>query len=329
MSNCVKYMGLSLNSPIIVSSCSLTADPQKVKQMEEYGAGAVVVKSLFEEQIRNEVDFLSQAGDSHTEMGDYLHNYVRQSAIWKYTKTIRDLKAAVKIPIIASISCYTAGEWVEYAQEIEKAGADALEVNLYDLATDPMTSAEAIENGYCTAVRKVVNSVKIPVAVKIGAHLSSMSNFVNKLVNCGAKGVVMFNRFFAPDIDIENFTLKPSAALSHESEYREVLRWTAIVSSTVKGIDISTTTGVHSAETIIKEILAGAETVQICSVLYKKGLGVIAEFNKALADFMEKNNIENPDQMRGRLNYSTIKDPTMYERVQFLKTFGNMEESIH
>ncbi len=328
MSNCVKYMGLNLNSPIIVSSCSLTADPQKVKQMEEYGAGAVVVKSLFEEQIRNEVDFLSQAGDSHTEMGDYLHNYVRQSALWKYTKTIRDLKSIVKMPVIASINCYTAGEWVEYAKEIEKAGADALEVNLYDLATDPVTSPEHIEAGYCTAVRKVVNSVKIPVAVKIGSHLTSIANFVGKLVGCGAKGVVMFNRFFAPDIDIDNFSLRPSAALSHESEYREVLRWTAIVSSVVKGIDISTTTGVHSSESMIKEILAGAETVQICSVLYKKGLSVISDFNKDLAAFLEKNNLESPEQMRGRLNYSNIKDPAMYERVQFLKTFGNMEENM-
>ncbi len=329
MSNCVKYMGLELQSPIIVSSCSLTTDPKKVKLMEEYGAGAVVLKSLFEEQISMDVDHLARSGDSHTEMGDYLHTYVRNNSIAQYKDTIRSLKATVKIPIIASINCYSAGEWENFAKEIEEAGADALEINIYDLNTDFNRKSNDIEAEQFVAIRRVLNSVTIPVSVKIGQHITNIPRFVKKLEDSGAKAVVMFNRFFAPDIDIKNFRLKPANPFSQNGEYREVLRWTALASSIVNHLEISTTTGIHTPETMIKMILAGAKTVQICSVIYEKGLGVIAEFNKALTEFLEENNYQNPDEMRGRLNYSTIENPAMYERVQFLRTFGSLEESIH
>ena len=320
----VKYLGLSLKSPIIVSSCSLTADVDKVVEMQRAGAGAVVMKSLFEEQIRGEVEFMASAGHSYPEMDDYLHAYIRSNSIAQYTEKVKALKQAVSIPVIASINCYSSGEWVEYARQVEAAGADALEVNLYDLSVDPRTSPESIEDGYLSVVRSIVSELHIPVAVKIGPHFTSIVNFVSRIASAGAKGVVIFNRFFTPDIDIENFRLVPAAPLSHEGEYAEILRWTAILSSAVKGIDIAATTGIHTPESAVKEILAGASAVQVCSVIYRKGVQVITEFNEKIRQYLEKNNVENPGQICGRLNYSTIADPAMYERVQFMKTFGSL-----
>lgn len=320
----VKYLGLDLKSPVIVSSCSLTADVEKVKEMERCGAGAVVMKSLFEEQIRGEVEFMASAGHSYPEMDDYLHAYIRSNSIAQYTDKVRALKQAVSIPVIASINCYSSGEWVDYARQIEAAGADALEVNLYDLALDPKTFPSSIEDGYVKVVRSIVSELHIPVSVKIGPHFTSIVNFVSRIASAGAKGVVIFNRFFTPDIDLEKFCLVPAAPLSHEGEYAEILRWTAILSSAVGKIDISTTTGVHSAESALKMILAGAETVQVCSVIYKHGPSVIADFNEKIIRFLDKNNVEDLSQIRGRLSYATIPDPAMYERVQFMKTFGSL-----
>ena len=319
----VKYLGLDIKSPVIVSSCSLTADVDKVKEMESCGAGAVVMKSLFEEQIRGEVEFMASAGHSYPEMDDYLHAYIRSNSIAQYTEKVRAIKKAVSIPVIASINCYSAGEWVEYARQIEAAGADALEINLYDLALDPRISPASIEDGYVNVVRSIVSELRIPVAVKIGPHYTSIVNFVDRIATAGAKGVVIFNRFFTPDIDLDKFTLIPASPLSHEGEYAETLRWAAILSSAVK-IDISTTTGIHSADSALKMILAGADTVQVCSVIYRHGPSVIREFNTRIAAFLEKNNVEDLSQIRGRLSYSTIPDPAMYERVQFMKTFGSL-----
>lgn len=319
----VKYLGLDLKSPIMVSSCSLTSDPEKVKEMERNGAGAVVLKSLFEEQIRNEVDFLSNAGHSYPEMEDYLHAYVRGNSVEKYADTIRKMKDAVSLPVIASINCYSPGEWVEYAKVMENAGADALELNLYEQITSAASSSSEIEEEYCKVVRSIVSELKIPVSVKIGRHFTTIPGFVGRLSSCGAKGVVVFNRFFTPDIDLDNFTLVPASPLSHDGEYAEVLRWTAILSSSAKGLDISATTGVHTPEAAEKLILAGASTVQICSVVYKKGTSVISAFNESILAFMEKNNIAELGDVCGRLNYASIPDPTMYERVQFMKSFGN------
>ena len=307
----VKYLGLDLKSPIVVSSCSLTADVDKVKEMESCGAGAVVMKSLFEEQIRGEVEFMASAGHSWPEMDDYLHAYIRSNSIAQYAEKVRALKQAVSIPVIASINCYSPGEWVEYARQIEAAGADALEINLYDLALDPRTSPASIEDGYVSVVRSIASELRIPVAVKIGPHFSSIVNFVDRIATAGAKGVVIFNRFFTPDIDLEKFCLVPAAPLSHEGEYAEILRWTAILASAVKNVDIATTTGVHSAESALKMILAGADTVQVCSVIYKHGPAVIKEFNEKIAAFLEKNNVESLSQIRGRLSYSTIPDPAI------------------
>ena len=287
----VKYLGLELSSPIIASSCGLTADLQKVIEMEQKGVGAIVVKSLFEEQIRNEVDFLSQAGSDYPDMDDYLHNYVRQYSINNYKEALKSFKANVSIPIIASINCYTPGEWVSYAKEIEDAGADALEINLYELTTNPKTTSEQVEKGYCDVVRDIVKSVRIPVSVKISSHFTSVVSFVDKLVACGVKGVVIFNRFYTPDIDLDSLSIVSASPMSSPDEYLQTLRWTAIISSSVKNIDISVTTGIHTSSSAIKQILAGAETVQLCTTLYKNGLGMISTINQEISEFIDRKSV--------------------------------------
>lgn len=322
----VKYMGLDLRSPIIASSCGLTADLEKVMEMDRNGVGAIVVKSLFEEQIRNEVEFLSEAGHDYPDMDDYLHNYVRQYSINNYKEALLSFKKNLSVPVIASINCYTPGEWVNYAREIEQAGVDALEINLYELTTNPKTTSEQVEKGYCDVVRDIVKNVRIPVSVKISSHFSSVVSFVDKLVACGVKGVVIFNRFYTPDINLDSLSIVSASPMSSPEEYLQTLRWTAIISSSVKNIDISVTTGIHTSSSAIKQILAGAETVQLCTTLYKNGLGMISTINQEISEFMEKNNFSSVEQMRGRLNYSTIKDPAKYERVQFLKTFGSFSK---
>lgn len=317
-----KWTGLNLKGPVIVSSCGLTADQEKVALMEKAGAGAVVVKSLFEEQIRNEVEYLSASGSDHTEMDDYMHSYIRHNSIAQYCANITRLKSTLSIPVIASINCYTPGTWVEFAKEMQKAGADAIEVNLYEIPLDKNLSPEIIERRYLDVVKEIVKSVTIPVSVKIGQNFTSITNFINKLYSFGAKGVVIFNRFFTPDINLDSLSLVPSSPLSHEYEYIHNLRWTAIISSSVSSIDIATTTGIHTPDAAIKTILAGAKAVQICSTIYKNGIDRITLINEELAKFMDERNFSSIEQMRGILNYSCIKDPAMYERVQFMKSFG-------
>ncbi len=315
-------MGLELKSPVIVSSCSLTADAGKIELMEKYGAGAVVLKSLFEEQISNEAEFLSGVSDSYPEMGDYLHGYIRHNSVADYKEKVRTIKERVSIPVIASINCYSRGEWTAYAREIEAAGADAIELNLYEMPTGRKTSPDEIEQGYCDTVRDVVKNVHVPVSVKISSHLTGIVWFADRLSSCGAKGVVVFNRFFSPDIDIDRLCIVPAPALSGPDEYLIPLRWTAVLSAVTRGLDISATTGIHDSRTALKLILAGADTVQLCSVLYKDGLEVIEKFNSDIIRFMDDNGFASVNDFRGKLNYSNIKDPAMYERVQFMKTFG-------
>lgn len=317
----VKYLGLTLKSPIVVASSGLTTQMDKIAAYVKAGAGAIVVKSLFEEQISNQALMLDN--QIHTEGADYLHFYTRQNALGKYLDLIKEIKTAVDVPVIASINCFSKGEWVEFASKIEGAGADALELNIFSLPLNINGDSKSIEQEYLDIVRAVSQAVKMPVAVKIGEGYTNIPSFANSLKGYGAKGVVMFNRFYQPDIDLKSIKIVPSDAFSHPEEHLKSLRWVAIVSSLVNGLDISASTGVHNGTTVIKQILAGASTVQMCSALYKQGAEVISD---ALADinlFMDKNGFRSLDDFRGKLNYSSIDNPERFERVQFMKTFGS------
>ncbi|MHC1690927.1 MAG: dihydroorotate dehydrogenase-like protein [Bacteroidales bacterium] len=318
----VNYMGLTLKSPIIAASSGLTSQLDKVAAFEKAGVGAIVVKSLFEEQIVSEAEFLNNQSQAYPESADYLHHYLRDNSLEKYLQLIRDIKGTVSVPVIASINCYSMGEWVSFAKKIQEAGADGLELNIFSLPLYVFKKSDDIEKEYLGVVENVVKSLRIPVAVKIANNYTNLPGFVEGLKSRGAKAVVMFNRFFMPDIDIKKLRIIAADAFSSEAESLKELRWMGIVSALVKGIDLSASTGNHNGTTVIKQILAGATTVQMCTALYKKGPDAISNAIEDLHLFMDTQGFNSVADFCGKLNYENIDHPDKFERVQFMKTFG-------
>lgn len=316
----VNYMGLKLKSPFIAASSGYTADVEKIVALARSGAGAIVLKSLFEEQISNEIGFLEGAGTEHTETLDYLHRYVKDHSLEQYLELIRTAKKESGIPVIASINCFSHKGWVDFSKEIEKAGADALELNIYALPLSSNKTSVEIEAEYLKIVRSITDSIKIPVAVKLGEGFTNLGNFVHALHGQGAKGAVLFNRFYTPDISLKNLKIIPAQPFSNKGEYLKELRWIAILSSQLRNISLSASTGVYDTSSGIKLLLAGASTVQLCSVLYKQGPFVLQDFNNELKEFMRSKGFKKISDFAGMLNYSNIPDPGAFERVQFLKT---------
>ncbi len=316
------YLGLSLVSPLIVSSCGLTGNVEKIKRFAEAGAGAVVLKSLFEEQIRFEAGMQIQRSD-YPEAQDYISRYVKSNSLEEYLNLIESAKKAVKIPVIASLNCISASEWISFAKNIEEAGADALELNVYFLPSHKDVSGEIIENLYYDVLQKIRSAASIPVAVKIGSQFTNLASTVNNLYLRGAKGVVLFNRFYEPDMDIEAMKLTSSDVLSTPADIRQSLRWVGILSDKVQSIDIAASTGIHDGKAVIKQLLAGAKAVQVCSVLYKQGETQLKVMLDDLKSWMKRKKYNSISDFRGKLNYSHIDDPAMYERSQFMKYFSD------
>ena len=316
----VNYLGLKLKSPFIAASSGYTADLDKIVALARSGAGAVVLKSLFEEQISYETDFLESESVEHTEVYDYLNRYVADHTLDKYVQLVRDARKLSGIPIIASINCFSHGNWVKFAKRIEEAGADALELNIYSLPLNGGKNSVEIETGYLHTVRDIVGSIKIPVAVKLGDNFTNPVNFVKGLQGCGAAGAVLFNRFFTPDISLKNLEMIPAHPFSSKMEYLKELRWIAILSAHMRKFDLSASTGVYEPSAAIKLMLAGASTVQLCSVLYRQGPFVVQDFLEGLIEFMKSKGFSRIPDFAGMLNYTNIPDPAMFERVQFLKT---------
>lgn len=320
------YMGLTLRNPLIVSSSSLTNSVEKIKKIEQAGAGAVVLKSLFEEQIAYESHQLSQSMESeYPEAYDYIKGYTRDHGVADYVSLVRDAKKSVSIPIIASIHCYSAQEWVSLAKELQEAGADALELNINVLNTQKYGESSKVEEKYYQIVQSVTKSVSLPVSVKIGSHFTDLVSFVQKLYASGAKAVVLFNRFFEPDIDIEKMSFKSSEVFSSPADYTTSLRWVAILTGQIKDAQVSASTGVHDGAALIKQLLAGAQTVQVCSALYLHGTGVVTKMLSELNSWMERKEFYELNQFRGTLNYQGIPDPAIYERTQFMRYFASGE----
>jgi len=319
------YMGLSLKNPLVVSSSGLSNSIDKILQLEEKGVGAIVLKSLFEEQITNEViDVINQDERqvSYPEAEDYIWDYVRETNLQTYLDLIRIAKSSLKIPVIASVNCVTGDEWIAFARDLEKAGADALEINAFIMPTDRKISSADIEFRYLDILTEVRRVVKVPVAMKISNNFTNLVGMVDKLSANGAAAVVMFNRFFEPDIDLETLTMTSSSIYSSPDDLRHSLRWTGIVSGKVPNLNIAASTGIHDGEAFVKQILAGATVGQICSTLYLNGFGQIDEILDYLKSFMVKWNFKQISDFRGRLNYSKLSNPTMYERAQFMKYFS-------
>ncbi len=319
----VKYAGLELKSPIIVSSSGLTSAVARIKKIAEAGAGAVVLKSLFEEQIRFEIGNMETGGD-YPEAADYLKTYARDNSVNDYLKLIKDAKNEVSIPVIASVNCYSNDEWVDFTVQMEEAGADAIELNIYYLANDKKKDPREYENVYMQILESVKKKVKIPVMVKLGMHFSNLTWMAEQLLIRGASGIVLFNRFYAPDINTDDLTMGSAEVLSSPADIRNSLRWVGIISSEVEKLDIAASTGVHNGLGAVKQILAGAEAVQVCSVLYRNGVDYLREIILELKNWMEKKKYNSVSEFKGKMSYSNIKDPSAYERAQFIKYFSKM-----
>jgi len=319
----VTYAGLKLKSPVLVSSSGLTSSVSRIKKIAEAGAGAVVLKSLFEEQIQFEIGNMETGGD-YPEAADYLQAYARENSVNSYLELIRDAKAAVDIPVIASVNCHSSSEWVDFTVQMEEAGADAIELNIYYIANDRKKDPREYEQTYLRIVEEVKKKVSIPVIVKLGLHFTNLTWMADQLAIRGAAALVLFNRFYAPDINTDDFTMGSAEVLSTPADIRTSLRWVGILSSEVPNIDISASTGVHNGLGAVKQILAGAEAVQVCSVLYRNGVDYLREIVGEVKTWMEKKKYESVAEFRGKMSYGSIEDPASYERAQFIKYFSKM-----
>ena len=318
------YAGLTLRNPIIIGSSGLTNKAERNLEFEKAGAGAIVLKSLFEEQIEMQSASMLQEND-YPEAADYIRSYVEANQVNDYLALIRQSKELCTIPIIASINCYKAAAWTNFAQQIAQAGADALELNVFFMETDLHDSAEAVKETYVTILRQVKEAIRIPVIMKIGKQYSNIPSLVHALKANGADGVVLFNRFYQPDIDINTMQLVSGHVFSSAADLSDTLRWTAIVSGKVPGISVSASTGVHDWEGVVKCLLAGASGVQLCSALYRHGSAIVSQILTCLEEWMNQTHYESVDQFRGRLNYANIPNPAQYERAQFMKYFANRD----
>ena len=319
-----KYLGLDLRSPLIAGSCNLTDNVDNLKEIEKAGAGAVVLKSIFEEEIYLEyASELKKIGpmEENLEFLDYYDVEIRQDNLKRYLGLITSAKAALHIPVIASINCVTSQEWSFFAKKIEAAGADALELNLFILPSDLRQSSSDNENTYFEIIRQVIARVKIPVSVKISPYFSNLGRMIHEISASGIKGMVLFNRFYSPDIDIDREIVRSAPKLSSPDDYLLPLRWIGMMANRVE-CDLAASTGVHDWKSAVKLLLAGAQTVQLVSVLYKEGFKAIADFNTQIVSWMEKKNYAGIEDFRGKLAMGTQINPAEYERVQFMKTFS-------
>jgi dihydroorotate dehydrogenase (fumarate) len=319
-----KYLGLILTSPLIVSSSHLTSTLGQLKEAEENGAGAVVLKSLFEEQINHHIHSVQSSAD-YPEADDYLSNYIQSNSVENYLDLIRNAKKNLSIPVIPSINCFTSRGWTGFAKNIAEAGADAIEINVFFMPVDRKKSAAESEKLYFDLIESLKKTIKIPIVLKIGYRFSNILYMIDQFYIRGIKGVVMFNRFYEPDIDINKMEVIPASILSQENERRYVLRWIGMASAQDIKIDISASTGVHTGQDAVKYLLAGADTVQVCSALYNKGIPFIKTMNKQISDWMTAKGFKKIDDFRGKLNYLNYEKPTVFERTQFMKYFSSFE----
>jgi dihydroorotate dehydrogenase (fumarate) len=314
------YLGLELKNPIIVGSSTFTGTVEGIVKCAKAGAGAVVLKSLFEEQILSDIKKEEGYTDIYASNVDadlYMKTFLRGNEIAIYTNLIREAKKTVDIPIIASINCADKGEWTSFAKELQNAGADALELNIAVSPFDKDIVSKDIEDEVVSIFNEVKKTVTIPVSVKLGDHFTNIGNLAFRLSMAGAAGLVLFNRFYNPTIDIDNMKVVPGSALSVEEENGNTLRWISLLAAQEISCCLSASTGVHSAEDVVRQILAGASSVQVCSVLYKKGVNFIAEMIEGMENWMKKHNFNSIGDFKGKCSASA--DVKVFERLQYLR----------
>ncbi len=327
-----KYLGLEIKNPLIASSSALSKKLENIKKMEDAGLGAVVLYSLFEEEISHESKalnhFLTRHEDSFWESVTFypdLGNY--NVGPEKYLKLIQDAKESVEIPVIASLNGISTGGWIEYARLIQGAGADALEINMYFLSTDSDIDAQELEDAQVELVRDIRKSIKIPLAVKLSPFYTSIPNFAQKLAGAGANGLVLFNRFYQPDLDVEELEVMPKLILSNSNDMLLPLRWIAIMHGRVD-TQFAITSGVHSAEDIAKAIMAGSNAVMTASELAQNGIAAAEKMTAGFADWMDEHEYESVDQMRGSLSQKAVEFPAAFERANYMKALISFDNQI-
>ncbi len=323
-----RYMGLQLKNPILVGSSTLVQNLQGVLEAEKAGAGAVVLRSLFEELVREETtDLQSDIYSAHPEEYDYIVSELNlQYGPKNYLELIQQVKSAVNIPIIASINCITPKWWINYAKQIELSGADAIELNLSLMPIDPGKSSLDIEEEFVNIIRAAREKIQIPVAVKIGPYFTSLSRFANQICGAGANALVLFNRFYQFDIDAEKKEIIGANWYSTPNEMSQSLRWVSILYRHVN-CDLCATTGIHNAEGVVKQILAGATSLEIASVIYLHGFSILNNIISSLKDWMTKNNYQKLSDFRGILSFSHEGNPELYERIQYIKALTGIEKN--
>lgn len=321
-----KYLGLTLKNPIIVASSGFTKNVEKLVECEKAGAGAVVLKSLFEEVLLRDSWGIEESAQDHTEAYEYISGELElQYGLVEYCKYIKEAKEKVNIPIIASVNCMGEKHWVDFAKKLEDAGADALELNVFSVPFDQKITGVEVEQEYYELLSKIKEVISIPVSFKIGKNFSSLPNFVHNLYCRKIDGVVLFNRFTEPDIDIENLEITTTFNFSKKTDYHDALRWIAVLSHDLESVDFSATTGIHTSKEIIKMLLVGASTVQIASAFYQGGLELIGNYLADLEQWMEKHNFNSIEDFKGKLTFEHVENPKKYLRSQFLEKIRNVE----
>jgi dihydroorotate dehydrogenase (fumarate) len=317
------YLGLKLHNPLVVSASPLCEDLANLVAMEQAGASAVVLHSLFEEQLTLESQDLArnlwQGTDSFPEALSYFPDMADYNLGPEgYLEHIRQAKAAVKIPVIASLNGSSQGGWLRYAKDIEEAGADALELNLYDIPSHPDVTGVSVEHSYYEVVRRVKSHIRIPLAIKLSPFFSALANLAQHLASVGADGLVLFNRFYQPDFDLENLEVVPSLTLSTPQELLLRLHWVAILHGAVRS-DLAITGGIHSAQDVLKAMMAGARVAMMTSALMKHGIEHLGSVRDQLVRWMEEHGYESIRQMQGSMSYRAVTDPAPFERANYMK----------
>ncbi len=320
------YLGLKLRSPLVPSASPLTEDVSNIKRMEDAGAAAVVLHSLFEEQLSQDAAEMAKRLEHGTESFAESLSYFPEPSEYRlgpeeYLELIRSAKESVKIPIIASLNGSSLGGWTAYAKQLEKAGADAIELNVYYIPADMDVTAEKVEKTYVDILKAVKSAVKIPVAVKLSPFFSNIANMAKRLDAAGADGLVLFNRFYQPDINLESLEVEPHIILSTPMALRLPMRWIAILHGRIEA-DLAATSGIHWAKDAIKMIMAGAKVTMLCSAILRHGIDHIRVVEQGMIDWMEEHEYESVEQMVGSMSQIKCPDATAFERAQYMKALA-------
>lgn len=329
------YLGLKLRSPLVASASPFCKDIGNILRLEEHGAAAVVLHSLFEEQITiesQELDrYLSESSDSYAEASSYFPDMGSYNiGPHEYLEHVRKAKQAVDIPVIASLNGISTGGWIRYAKEMEQAGADALELNLYFMPTDLEMTSSQLEQVYCDLVSHVKASIRIPVAVKLGSSFTAIPNFCKKMDEAGADALVIFNRFYQPDFDLEALEVVPNLTLSDSSELRLRLHWAALLFGKIRP-DIAITGGVHTGEDVLKSVMAGGRVACMTSALLRHGISYLERVEEDILQWMEQHEYESIRQMRGSMSAVAVAEPAAFQRANYMKVLSSyaLRSSLH